>query len=76
MLKINDWKQIKYWTSYQFYLSIINYLLFISLGHDVSIWTGTHGVLQYADKSGNLVDIYLYTDGETQVCFHQTIKVF
>lgn len=37
-----------------------------SLGHDVSIWTGTHGVLQYADKSGNLVDIYLYTDGETQ----------
>jgi len=37
-----------------------------SLGHDISSYTGTHGVLQYTDKYGDLVDIYLYLDGQTR----------
>merc|ERR1712168_1187029 len=37
-----------------------------SLGHDVSSYTGTHGILQYTDKHGDLVDIYLYLNGETR----------
>eukprot|EP00088_Acartia_fossae_P004726 TRINITY_DN12039_c0_g1_i1.p1 TRINITY_DN12039_c0_g1~~TRINITY_DN12039_c0_g1_i1.p1 ORF type:complete len:466 (+),score=83.33 TRINITY_DN12039_c0_g1_i1:41-1438(+) len=37
-----------------------------SLGKDVSIWTGTHGVLSYADKYGEMTDIYLYLKDQTR----------
>jgi len=37
-----------------------------SLGHDVTSVTGTHGVLQYADKHGVMTDIYLYLNEATR----------
>lgn len=37
-----------------------------SLGHDISVYTGTHDILKYADKYGQLIDIYLYIDAETR----------
>ena len=36
--------------------------LMIRLGHDLAVYTGTHGILQYPDVDGEDQEIFLYVE--------------